>query len=60
VNEADIVKGFDEWLRQYTENPDGFASTTATVLEAMRQRQNGEPLTYGQECLAVLREMAGL
>ncbi len=56
---AQIVAAFNEWLRKYTEDPDGFRSVTALVLESLAQRAEGKPLTYGDECYAVLTEMAG-
>ncbi len=40
---AQIVAAFNEWQ----------------VLEALAQRAEGKPLTYGDECFAVLTEMAG-
>jgi hypothetical protein len=59
LTDEEIVRGFDEWLRQYSENPGAFVKMTALVAEAASQRQLGAPLTYGQECLATLRRMAG-
>jgi len=57
LGEAAIALGFDEWLRQYTEDPNAFEDITAAVLEALEQRGAGKPLTHGQECVAVLKAM---
>lgn len=55
-----MAEAFDEWLRAYAENPERFRHTVASVLAAQAQRQAGVPLTYGQECQAILEHlMAG-
>lgn len=47
MNESDIVIGFNEWLRRYSENPDQF--------EKLADILAGEHADYGTRCLAYLR-----
>lgn len=54
MEEAAIVKGFNEWLRQYTADPQKFQD----MQELRRQKAAGIAQDYGQECLHTLQEMA--
>ena len=58
MNDDEMAAGFDEWLRQYTEDPDSFEHTVKSVLDALAERKEGKELTYGASCVATLYTMA--
>jgi len=49
-SKADLARGFNEWMRRYTEEPDKFGREFQAVMEFLEQQQDGETPTYGAEC----------
>lgn len=49
-----IASAFNEWMRQYTENPEEFTHDWQTVDRYLTELANGEEPTYGQWCAAFL------
>lgn len=47
---------FNEWMRRYTEDPDGFEHSWSTIKEYLSTPDGEEP-SYGQSCAAYLAQL---
>ncbi|KKM82659.1 hypothetical protein LCGC14_1317250 [marine sediment metagenome] len=52
------VSAFNEWMRQYTEEPEKFRHTVREVQEFLEAQNSGREPTYGERCVATLERMA--
>jgi GrpB-like predicted nucleotidyltransferase (UPF0157 family) len=57
MNESNLIKAFNEWLRQYEKDPDQFAHSYSVIKSMLAQRRKRQKLTYGDECVATLKVM---
>ncbi len=55
--DPEVVAAFNEWMRQYTEDPDGFRHSWQSVTEYLRETADGEEPSYGQNCAAYLASL---
>lgn len=46
---------FNKWMDDFINNPSAYEKTTESALHHLREKLNGEPLTYGQSCEAILQ-----
>ncbi len=54
-----LADAFNEWMRRYIEDPDGFEREWITVQRHMEETATGEDTTYGSHCVAILEEIMG-
>lgn len=54
-----LADAFNEWMRQYIEDPDGFEREWITVQRYMEENATGEDVTYGDQCVALLQKIMG-
>jgi hypothetical protein len=54
MNKEKLVSAFNEWMKDYTENPEKFKSDIAQVLKFLDEKNKGEPHTYGESATATL------
>ena len=53
-----MAQAFDEWMRQYRKNPDGFAAMAEAMAAHAKGRRGGAKATeYGLGCAAMLRRL---
>lgn len=55
MTESQCAAAFNEWMRQYTEDPEAFRHTTASVLEFLAETAADRTPTYGEQCVAFLK-----
>lgn len=58
MNETVIAAVSNEWMRRYIEEPEQFKREFEAVQDFLRQENNGEEPTYGQECAAYMLRLA--
>ena len=58
MNDATMAKAFNEWMREYTEDPDSFQSEWASVREFLAETADGREPSYGEQCVALLKRYA--
>ncbi|MCP3017988.1 hypothetical protein [Cupriavidus basilensis] len=56
VDVAKLAQAFNQWMDDYTKNPDAYRDVSTSALEFLRERLDGKEPTYGDECAAVLIE----
>lgn len=49
-----VAAGFNEWMREFTEEPEKFKRQWTSVRQFLRESEAGKTPTYGQECAAAL------
>lgn len=54
---ANLALAFNEWMRRYIEDPDGFASAWASVKRSLAEQANGEEQSYGANCAAYICDL---
>ncbi len=54
-----LEEAFNEWMRRYVEDPDGFEREWITVQRHMEETATGEDVTYGASCAAYLGRIMG-
>lgn len=52
-----IANAFNEWMRRYTEDPNGFEREWQTVSKFLERQQDGVEPDYGQSCAAYLKKL---
>lgn len=50
-----MANAFNEWMREYTEDPSAFEATFKTVEKFLAAGRAGLPPSYGTECLGLLK-----
>ena len=45
-----MIKAFNEWMRRYTEDPEGFYAEFRTVIEFLEDENSGREPSYGESC----------
>ncbi len=51
---AEVAAAFNEWMRRYTEDPDGFEVEFVTVVRFLEEQNDGKVPTYGDTSKAYL------
>lgn len=51
---------FNEWMRQYTENPERFEREVTTIKNFLADKLDGKEPTYGEMRVATLERMAAV
>jgi hypothetical protein len=51
-----IIAAFNEWMRQFTENPAEFEAEFQTVSRFLSERVEGKEPSYGETCAALLEK----
>jgi hypothetical protein len=51
-----IAEAFNEWLREYIEDPESFKATMTSVNELIDEELAGEEPSYGRDCALTLLE----
>lgn len=55
----EIMKtAFNEWMRRYIENPEGYGREFQSVSEFLNDKVLGREPTYGETCAAYLTKLA--
>lgn len=52
-----LVKLFNEWMRQFTEEPEKYAAQFRTVGKFLQEQAAGKEPSYGETCAAYLAEL---
>jgi hypothetical protein len=52
INEADMVRTNNEWMRRYIEEPEKFAREFQSVTEFLADQAVGKEPSYGERCAA--------
>lgn len=55
-NDKVVAAAFNLWMDDFVNNPDAFRSATSGALRHLKERGEGGPVSYGDECAVVLRE----
>ena len=58
MNNAQMVKCFNEWMRRYIDDPSAFNAEFETVNKYLADRDNGAEPTYGETCTAFMAKIA--
>ena len=58
MNIPNASEAFNEWMRQYTEEPEKFQHEVTAVKEFLTAQNEGREPTYGEACVATLERMA--
>ena len=54
-----MQEAFNEWMRQYTEEPERFEHEFVTVERYLTEKAAGEIPTYGETCTYLLLDLIG-
>jgi hypothetical protein len=57
MDKQQLVKAFNEWMRQYTEDPSAFNHIWQTVNEYFAEVSAGKEPSYGDTCVAFLEKL---
>lgn len=57
MTEKEMTACFNEWMRQYTEDPEKFEATFRTVMEFLENTKGSKEPTYGQSCTAFMKKL---
>jgi len=55
-----LAEAFNEWMRRYIEDPDGFEREWVTIRRHEDQTANEKDISYGADCVAMLKEIMGV
>ena len=58
MNNAQMVKCFNEWMRRFIEEPEAFAAEFQTVNQFMKDEANGVEPSYGETSAAYMLKLA--
>ncbi len=58
MNNAQMVKCFNEWMRRFIEEPDRFHHEFETVNGFLRDEAEGREPSYGETCAALMQQLA--
>lgn len=58
MNNAQMAKAFNEWMRRYTEDPDAFEREFVSVNSFLAEASDGREPTYGETCSAYMQKLA--
>lgn len=54
MNKTRVADAFNQWMDDYTNNPEKFESMTSTVLKHLKEKEDGGEPSYGEACAAIL------
>lgn len=54
MSRAAVAKAFNQWMDEYTKDPDKFEATHKTAMAFLNDRIEGKEPSYGEECVAIL------
>jgi hypothetical protein len=57
LDPIELANGFNEWMRRYTENPEGFAREFQNVNQFLSEKNAGTEPTYGESCSQYLLQL---
>lgn len=49
-----MAAAFNQWMQDYTENPEEFKDINHSAMEFLNEKLDGKEPTYGDECAALL------
>ena len=52
--QAMMVAAFNQWMQDYTDNPQAFEDIHVSAMRALNERLAGKEPTYGETCAALL------
>ncbi|WBU27545.1 hypothetical protein OOZ54_12655 [Rhodopseudomonas palustris] len=58
MSQEEMAAAFDEWMRQYTEDPAAFEAEFQTVQRFMADKADGREPDYGQSCAALMFKLS--
>lgn len=58
MTNAQMVKCFNEWMRQYIEDPKAFSVEFENVNQFLKDEADGREPTYGETCTALMAKLA--
>ncbi|AZN72753.1 hypothetical protein D5400_17030 [Georhizobium profundi] len=58
MNNAQMVKCFNEWMRRYIEEPGRFEAEFQSVNQFLADEADGREPTYGESCTALMQRIA--
>lgn len=58
MNNAQMVKCFNEWMRRFIDEPDAFAREFTAVNEFLKDKADGREPTYGEACAAYMQKLS--
>lgn len=58
MNNAQMVKCFNEWMRRYIEEPERFEAEFETENAFLADESGGVEPTYGEACAALMERIA--
>jgi hypothetical protein len=58
VNNAQMAKCFNEWMRRFIEEPDRFEREFETVNDFLADEANGKDPSYGETSSAYMAQLA--
>lgn len=58
MNNAQMAKAFNEWMRRFIEDPDGFNREFEAVNQFLTETNEGREPTYGETCAAYMQKLA--
>jgi hypothetical protein len=58
MTKEQMVAAFNEWMRQFTEEPEAFEQQVKTVKQFLAEEAEGVEPSYGQHCAAMMEEYA--
>lgn len=59
MDRAKVAAAFNEWMRQYVEEPEAFSSEWESIKEFLQNEANGQEPDYGVRCAALLEKLMG-
>ncbi len=57
MNKETMVKVLNEWQRRYIDNPEQFEVEFRTVLEYLKDIENGVEPSYGKSCVEYMYKL---
>lgn len=54
LSQHDMAQCFNEWMRLYIEDPKSFDAEFVTVIDYLKDQQEGREPTYGETCAAMM------
>lgn len=52
-----MVRAFNTWMDKYIADPKAFDRELVNVMRHLEEINNGEPVTYGDRCVATMERM---
>lgn len=56
MDKDQMAKAFNEWMREFTEEPEKFEQEHQTVVRFLKEQNEGVEPSYGQTCVAKLNQ----